>query len=41
MTDIIERGLKMIHYPIIGYWTDIGRIEDFEKANQDIHHIRF
>lgn len=41
MNDIIEKGLKMIHYPIIGYWTDIGRIEDFEKANKDIHHIRF
>jgi NDP-sugar pyrophosphorylase family protein len=28
-------------YPHSGYWLDIGRVEDFEKANADIHHLEF
>ena len=37
MTDVIERAdnvnNKRMVYPIKEYWTDIGRMEDFEKAN--------
>jgi NDP-sugar pyrophosphorylase family protein len=39
-TDLIEVLLKMNkkvhHYPLMGYWLDIGRPEDFNKAQEDI-----
>ena len=37
---LIEMGKKVLHYPIIGYWLDIGKPHDFEKAQQDIKHIK-
>jgi dTDP-glucose pyrophosphorylase len=44
-TDLITKLLylnkKIISYPILGYWLDIGRHEDFEKAQIDINHITF
>ncbi|RKX17302.1 MAG: hypothetical protein DRP35_11165 [Candidatus Zixiibacteriota bacterium] len=39
MDDIIRNGKKLIHYPIRSYWLDIGKHEDFEKAQMDISHI--
>ena len=41
MDAVLAQGQKLIHYPILGYWMDIGRIEDFEKAQQEIKHIKF
>jgi dTDP-glucose pyrophosphorylase len=32
---------KLMHFPIRGYWLDIGKHEDFEKAQIDIKHINF
>ena len=44
-TDLMERVLqesgKLFHYPILGYWLDIGRMNDFYKAQEDIKHISF
>ncbi|MEN5194400.1 nucleotidyltransferase family protein [Sphingobacterium faecium] len=37
---IIEMNLKLITYPINGYWLDIGKHEDFKKAQEDIKHIK-
>ncbi|MFB0925315.1 MAG: hypothetical protein QMB65_08540, partial [Vicingaceae bacterium] len=28
-------------YPLIGYWLDVGKHEDFEKAQNDINTIKF
>ncbi len=43
ITDLMEKGLScsktIIHYPILGYWLDIGRIQDYQKAQQDIKHL--
>jgi dTDP-glucose pyrophosphorylase len=43
-TDLIETLLakdkKIINYPILTYWLDIGKHEDFEKAQEDIKHIK-
>jgi dTDP-glucose pyrophosphorylase len=43
-TDLIEllinEGKKVISYPLTGYWLDIGRMEDFEKAKSDISHLK-
>ncbi|MCT1532643.1 nucleotidyltransferase family protein [Sphingobacterium daejeonense] len=40
MDKIIEMNLKLITYPINGYWLDIGKPEDFKKAQEDIKHIK-
>lgn len=41
MEKIIDSGKKLIHYPIRSYWLDIGKHEDFEKAQKDIAHIKW
>ena len=41
MEELIGIGKKVISYPLAGYWLDIGRHEDFEKAQKDIQNLRF
>ena len=41
MEQLIAQGKKVISYPLNGYWLDIGRHEDYEKANQDIENLIF
>jgi dTDP-glucose pyrophosphorylase len=43
-TDLMEKiihskDLTLVHYPLIGYWLDIGKHQDFIKAQEDIKHI--
>jgi dTDP-glucose pyrophosphorylase/CBS domain-containing protein len=38
---LINKKLKVIHFPILGYWLDIGKHEDFSKAQEDVQHIKF
>lgn len=44
ITDLMEKVIamdnKLITYPITGYWLDIGKHEDFRKAQEDIKHIK-
>jgi dTDP-glucose pyrophosphorylase len=43
-TDFMERlilaGKKVVTYPLIEYWLDIGKHEDFLKAQEDIKHLK-
>ena len=41
MEKLIEEKKKVISYPLSGYWLDIGKHEDFEKAQRDIEQIKF
>lgn len=41
MQELINNNLKVISYPFFGYWLDVGKHEDFEKAHIDIHNIKF
>lgn len=41
MEKIISLGKKIYAFPILDYWLDIGRPEDFEKAKIDILHLKF
>ena len=45
ITDLMEKVLEMdyeiITYPINGYWLDIGKHEDYKKAQEDIKHLKF
>jgi NDP-sugar pyrophosphorylase family protein len=39
MTDFLEKELGsggVNAFPIHEYWLDIGRMEEYEKANQDV-----
>jgi dTDP-glucose pyrophosphorylase len=38
---LIQSGKKVVSYPIIGYWLDIGKHEDYIKAQEDIKNINF
>jgi dTDP-glucose pyrophosphorylase len=37
---IADRSRKLITYPMMGYWLDIGKHEDFKKAQEDIRHLK-
>ncbi|WP_020536122.1 nucleotidyltransferase family protein [Lewinella cohaerens] len=39
MEQVIQEGGKLVSYPIRQYWLDIGKPEDFEKAQNDIKHL--
>lgn len=43
ITDLMDRMIAMDHklitYPINGYWLDIGKHEDYKKAQEDIKHL--
>jgi dTDP-glucose pyrophosphorylase len=39
--ELIKAGKRVISYPILGYWLDIGKPEDFVKAQEDIKHLQF
>lgn len=41
MEDMIKKGLRVISYPFSGYWLDIGKHDDFDKAQSDIQNIKF
>lgn len=39
MESLISKNYKVISYPFSGYWLDIGKHEDFERAQTDIKYI--
>jgi len=43
-TDLMEKlqkeGKKVMHYAHLEYWLDIGKMEDFEKAQRDIKQLK-
>ena len=39
MDELIKSGQKVVHFPILSYWLDIGKPRDFEKAQKDIEHL--
>ena len=41
MEKVIAEGKKLVHFPILGYWLDIGRMGDYHKAQEDIKHINW
>ncbi|HVB02205.1 MAG TPA: nucleotidyltransferase family protein [Chitinophagaceae bacterium] len=44
ITDLMEKALEtgrtITHYPILGYWLDIGKMQDYLKAQEDIKHLK-
>ncbi|MFT7032669.1 MAG: NDP-sugar pyrophosphorylase family protein [Cyclobacteriaceae bacterium] len=41
LEELIGKQMKGTSYPHVGYWLDIGKPDDFNKANRDIDHIQF
>jgi dTDP-glucose pyrophosphorylase len=41
MEKLIKENKKVSSYPLLGYWLDIGKHEDFAKAQIDIKNINF
>jgi dTDP-glucose pyrophosphorylase len=41
MEELIKDNMKIISYPLNGYWLDIGKHDDYEKAQNDIDKIKF
>ncbi|WP_316826390.1 nucleotidyltransferase family protein [Pedobacter miscanthi] len=44
-TDLMDKVIEndnttLIHYPLLGYWLDIGKHHDLIKAQEDIKHIK-
>ncbi len=37
--NLIAEGNKIISFPIKEYWLDIGRVEEYEKANAEYHKV--
>ncbi len=44
-TDLMEKlialGREVVSFPHNGYWLDIGRLEDYNKAQEDVKHVTF
>lgn len=41
ITKLLKENRKVVNYPIRNYWLDIGKPMDFERAQEDIKHIKF
>ena len=41
MEKLIKEGQKVSHFPIRGYWLDIGNAQNYAKAQDDIRYIKF
>jgi dTDP-glucose pyrophosphorylase/CBS domain-containing protein len=39
MQALIDNKFKLTHFPIMGYWIDIGRPEDYRKAQEYIKYL--
>jgi NDP-sugar pyrophosphorylase family protein len=37
---LIASGEKVVAHPFDGYWMDLGRPDDYEKANQDFNNMK-
>lgn len=41
METLIENKKKVSHFPIRGYWLDIGNAQNYAKAQDDVRYIKF
>ncbi|MBR2526657.1 NTP transferase domain-containing protein [bacterium] len=41
MENLIKKRKKISHFPIRGYWLDIGNAQNYAKAQDDIRYIKF
>lgn len=45
ITDLMEKMIKfnktVYAFPIMGYWLDIGKMDDYRRAQEDIRYLKF
>lgn len=41
MESLIKSDKKVVSYPFVGYWLDVGKHEDYNKAQEDILKVKF
>lgn len=41
MEQMIKIGMRVHSYPLHGYWLDIGKADDYRKAQEDIKYLKF
>lgn len=39
MEKLIQEGFNVIRFPLVGYWIDIGKHEDYRKAQEFVKHL--
>ena len=37
---LISGGYKVVYFPLIGYWIDIGKPEDYKKVQEFVKHLK-
>ena len=37
--EIVKSDLEVIAFPVREYWLDIGRLDDYQKANTEYHEL--
>lgn len=40
MEKLVKEGGKLVHNPIVGYWVDIGKPDDYKQAQDFIKHLK-
>ncbi len=38
--ELSKRKLRVTHFPILDYWLDIGKPDDYQRAQRDISHLK-
>lgn len=38
--ELVKNGYKVVSFPLVGYWIDIGKHEDYKKAEEFVKHLR-
>ena len=41
MQHLVNKGKKLVSFPILGYWMDIGNHADYQRANEDVVHVKW
>ncbi|MCH9024902.1 MAG: NTP transferase domain-containing protein [candidate division Zixibacteria bacterium] len=41
MYELLDKGAAINSYPYDGYWLDIGRHDDYDRANNDVEKIKY
>ncbi|WP_445715185.1 nucleotidyltransferase family protein [Flavobacterium sp.] len=41
MEKLIQDNKNVVAYPLVGYWLDIGKHDDYDKAQHDIKQLKF
>ena len=39
MQKLIKEGYNVVRFPLVGYWIDIGKPEDYRKAQEFVKHL--